>query len=156
MRLTAGGVPKTRRDALAYIEFCRETKTYEQEDCPSSLADWPAFAPVEMPDDPTAPLTTRQAAQALNVTTEQLLAHVSDGTLRAINISRGKKRGRYRFTRADLDEFKASRMTQEQPCRFSSPKSPRRTTGTASRSSVVDFSALRAARHARKPSGLKR
>jgi excisionase family DNA binding protein len=153
MRLTADGVPKSRGDALAYIEFWR--KWYGDQDCPS-LDDWPSLAPVEMPDDPNAPLTTRQAAALLNVTTEQLLAHVHDGTLRAINVSRGRKRGRWRFARADLDDFKTSRMTQEQSCRFSSPKSPRRTTGTASRSSVVDFSALRAARLARKQSGSKR
>jgi excisionase family DNA binding protein len=150
--LAADYKPKSRRDALAYIKFCWQT--FEKEDCPS-LADWPAFAPVTMPDDPTALLTARQAAQHLNITVEQLLAHVHDGTLRAINISRGKKRGRWRFTRDDLDAFKTSR-TQEQPCRFSSPKSPRRITGIVSKSSVVDFSALRAARLARKPSGLKR
>jgi excisionase family DNA binding protein len=149
-------IPKTRRDALDYIADCRAN--YCDPDgtvCPQ-LSDWPHLAPVPMPDDPDTLLTAQQSAQHLSITVEQLLALVHDGTLRGINVSRGRKRGRWRFTRADLDDFKASRITQEQPCRFSSPKNPRRTTGTASKSSVVDFSALRAARLARKLSGSKR
>jgi excisionase family DNA binding protein len=153
----AGYTPRSRSDALAYIAFLRDHygDSPYPDDYPS-LKDWPHLAPVAMPDDPDALLTARQAAQHLSITVEQLLALVHDGTLSGINVSRGKKRGRWRFTRADLDAFKASRIRQEQPCRFSSPKNPRRITGTVSKSSVVDFSALRAARLARTPSGSKR
>jgi excisionase family DNA binding protein len=144
--LTPNGTPKTYRDALAYIKFCWQT--FEKEDCPS-LADWPHLAPVAMPDDPTALLTARQAAQHLNITVEALLAHVHDGTLRAINISRGRKRGRYRFTPADLDAFKASRITQDSPCRFTSGK-PARTTISTSSSKVIGFAEVQARRLAAK------
>jgi excisionase family DNA binding protein len=153
MSLAADYKPRTMRKALAFIAWAKTVwEPWEQ----PTLADFPWLAPVEMPDDPATLLTTRQAAQHLSITTEQLLAHVHDGTLRGINVSRGRKRGRWRFTRADLDAFKASCISQEQPCRFSSPKNPRRITGSLSKSSVVDFSALRAARLARKPSGSKR
>jgi excisionase family DNA binding protein len=143
--------PKNRADALEYIAFLRDHygDTPYPDDYPS-LKDWPHLAPAPMPDDPNTLATARQAAQHLNITVEQLLALVHDGTLRAINISRGKKRGRWRFTRADLDQFKASRIRQEQqPCRFTSGK-PVRTTISTSSSKVIGFAELQARRLAAK------
>jgi hypothetical protein len=106
--------------------------------------------------DPDALLTPAEAAAQLSITIEQLLAHVDDGSLRYINVGRGKKRPRYAFKLADLDAFTIARTTLEQPCPSSSPRNPRRISGTASNSNVVGFSALRAAHLARKPSGSKR
>jgi excisionase family DNA binding protein len=101
--------------------------------------------------DPDSLLTTREAADHLNITVEQLLQHVKGGALRYINVGRGDKRPRYRFAPSDLDAFKTSRSTLERACRSSSRKSQSRTTGTASRSNVVGFSARRAALLAAKP-----
>jgi hypothetical protein len=107
-------------------------------------------------DDPNALLTAHQAAQHLNVTTEQLLGHVHDGALRALNMSRGEKRGRYRFTPADLDQFKASRITQEQPCPSSPQRNRKASIGTISSCKVIGFTARRALLLAAKPRNSKR
>jgi excisionase family DNA binding protein len=110
-----------------------------------------------IPRDPDALLTAAQAAARLSITVEQLIAHVEDGGLRYINVGRGKKKPRRRFSESDLEEFKAARSTLEKTsCPSSSRKSPRPTTGTASKSNVVGFSALRAARMKRTPSGSRR
>jgi excisionase family DNA binding protein len=106
--------------------------------------------------DPDGLLTSSEAAAQLGITVEQLIAHVDDGTIRAINVGRGKIRPRYRFDPADLDVFKTSRTKEHKPCPSSSPKRASRTTGSASSSNVVGFSALHAARLAKKPSGSKR
>jgi hypothetical protein len=120
----------------------------------SSPVDKPERKP---PADPEGLLTAAEAAARLGITIGQLKAHVADGAIRYINVGRGKQRARYRFAPADLDAFKTNRTTTEQPsCPFSSPKSPRRTIGSASKSSVVGFTALRAAHLARKPKGSKR
>jgi hypothetical protein len=104
------------------------------------------------PRDPDGLLDAAQAAERLNITIEQLMAHVDDGALRYVNVGRGSKRPRYRFKPADIDEFESNRTTQGRAsCRFSKQQSPRRTTGTASTSNVVGFMAQRAARLARKP-----
>jgi hypothetical protein len=112
---------------------------------------------IEVTRDPNALLTAAQVAARLAITVEQLMAHVGDGAIRSINIGRGKKKPRYRFDPADIDAFKTSRRTLEQSqCPSSSRKSPRHTIGSASKSNVVGFSALRTARLAKKPSGSKR
>jgi hypothetical protein len=110
------------------------------------------------PRDPDGLLTAAQAAARLGITVEHLMAHVQDGAIKSINVGRGKKKARYRFAPADLDAFKIERTSMEQPapCRFSSRKSPRPITGSASKSNVVGFTALRAARLAKKPKGSKR
>ena len=69
-------------------------------------------APASIPTDPDALLTAAQAAAKLNATIEQVMAYVEDGSLRYVNIGRGSKRPRYRFTQSDLNEFIAAR-TQE-------------------------------------------
>jgi excisionase family DNA binding protein len=113
-------------------------------------------APPPKPDrDPDALLTAAEAAARLSITVEQLIAHVEDGALRYINVGRGKKRPRYRFSPSDLEEFKATRSTLENACPSSSRKNQRPTTGTASKSNVVGFTALRNARLGKTPSGSK-
>ena len=98
-----------------------------------------------------------EAAAQLGITVEQLLKFVGDGALKFINVGRGKTRPRRKFSQSDLDEFKAARSVLEhQSCPSSSPKNPRRTTGTVSKSNVADFSALRAARLAKKRNESKR
>lgn len=106
--------------------------------------------------DPDALLTAAQAASYLAITVEQLLAHVEDGAIKYINVGRGKKRPRYQFDPTDLDIFKDSRTITEPPCQFLSPKNPRPITGSTSKSNVVGFTALRAARMKKTPSGSKR
>jgi hypothetical protein len=105
----------------------------------------------------TGLLTAAQAAGDLNITVEQLLQHVKDGALRYINVGRGRKRPRYRFEPSDLDAFKAARTTlEQQPCPSSSRRSPHPISGSVSKSNVVGFSARRAARLEKTPSGSKR
>ena len=106
--------------------------------------------------DPDALLTAARAAARLSITVAQLTAHVEDGALKYINVGRGKKKPRRRFSPSDLEEFKAARSTLEKSCPSSSQRSPRPITGTASKSNVVGFSALRAARMKKTPSGSKR
>ena len=89
-------------------------------------------------------LPPSQAADRLNVTVEQLFAFVRDGELRYVNVGRGSKRPRYAFTDADIQELIDKRKTREVPCPCTSPKSPRRISGTTSRSLVVGFTARRA------------
>jgi excisionase family DNA binding protein len=152
---------KNRAEAFAHLNRLWDENVYEPDVLnlmrDELMARWPEkpLAPVAMPDDPNTLLTARQAAQHLNVTPEQLLAHVHDGTLRGINVSRGSKRGRWRFTRADLDQFKASR-TQEQPCPSTPQRNRRASTGTISNCKVIGFTARRALLLAAKPKNSKR
>ena len=49
--------------------------------------------------------TPAEAAQRLNVTPEQVIGFAHDGELHYVNVGRGSKRPRYRFTDADIDEL---------------------------------------------------
>jgi hypothetical protein len=91
-----------------------------------------------------------QAAAYLGTTSDQVAAFVADGELSYINLGRGKKRARYRFTVPDLQEFIERRRRREVLCQSTSPKS-RRTTSSTSRSEVIGFMAARAAQLAGKP-----
>ena len=113
-------------------------------------------APASIPTDPDALLTAAQAAAKLNVTIEQVMAHVEDGSLRYVNISRGSKRPRYRFTQSDLNEFIAARTQEHSPCPSSPQRNRRASTGTTSNSKVIGFTARRAALRAAKPKNTKR
>jgi excisionase family DNA binding protein len=110
------------------------------------------------PVKPTTPtvelLTLHYAAGYLNVTTDQVLAFIADGSLDYINVGRGKKRRRYRFSKQDLDAFIEHRRQREAvPCR--STKSVA-STNSISGSRVIGFSALRAAQLAKKQKPSKR
>jgi hypothetical protein len=99
---------------------------------------------------PDGLLLPPQAADKLNVTIEQLMGFVLDGELRYVNTGRGKKRPRYAFTDVDINELIERRQTREVPCPSTSQKSPRRFSGSTSKSVVVGFTAQRAARLAAK------
>ena len=62
-----------------------------------------------------APLTSAEAAARLGITIEQLSAFVHDGELRYVNVGRGTKRPRYRFTEADINEFIDNRKAAGEP-----------------------------------------
>jgi len=92
------------------------------------------------------------AAAILNVTEDQLLGFVHDGLIRYVNVGRGSKKPRYRFTDPDLQEFIENRKQQEIPqCQFSKQRSQRRITGSTSKPVVVGFMALRNAQLAKRP-----
>ena len=95
-------------------------------------------------------LDPKDAAARLNITEEQVRAFARDGDLKFINMGRGAKRPRYRFSAADIDELIAKRKGLETQCRSTNPQNPHRISGTTSRSTVVGFTALRAARLAAK------
>ena len=79
---------------------------------------------VSIPDDHVPELLTLdQAAAYLNITDEQVAAFIADGTLDYINVGRGKKRPRYRFTKQDLDAFIERRRQREVQCLSTSTRS---------------------------------
>jgi excisionase family DNA binding protein len=100
-------------------------------------------------------LMTGQAAAYLGITDDQVAAFVQDGELNYINVGRGKKRARYRFTIPDLQEFIERRRRREVLCRSTSQKGHRTTTST-SRPEVIGFMAARAAQLGKKPKPTKR
>jgi excisionase family DNA binding protein len=114
--------------------------------------------PVTASRDPQGLLTMTQAATRLNITPDQLKAFVDDGSLRFINVGRGRRRPRYRFTVSDLDAFIASRTTQETsaPCRSTRARSTGASISSISRSKVIGFMDRRAALLAAKPKKSKR
>jgi excisionase family DNA binding protein len=95
-------------------------------------------------------LVIGQAAAYLGITDDQVAAFVQDGELSYINLGRGKKRARYRFTIPDLQAFIEHRRRREVLCRSTSPTGRRSILSTSS-TVVSDFSALRAAQLAKKP-----
>jgi Helix-turn-helix domain len=99
-------------------------------------------------------LTRVEAADLLKISPEQLADHVRDGELSYINVGRGLKRPRMRFTEADLAEFiERRRKRRGVACPSTSPRN-RLSTASTSSSKVIGFMAQRAARHdaKRKPS----
>jgi excisionase family DNA binding protein len=143
-----------RWQTTQYFEFERE---YLSSNGTPAMSRKSTPKAVPVPRDSNALLKPDEAAARLGITVEQLLAHVEDGALRYINVGRGQKKPRYRFSETDLNEFISTRSTLEQRlCPSSSPKRASRITGTASKSNVVGFSALHAASLAKRPRGSKR
>ena len=101
-------------------------------------------------NDAAGLLTIDQAAAYLGITEDQVAGFVQDGELSYINVGRGKKRARYRFTIPDLQAFIEHRRRREVSCRSTNPKGHRITTSTF-RSEVIGFMAARAAQLAGKP-----
>src|SRR4051812_16428507 len=93
------------------------------------------------------------AAEWLCISEDQVAELAHRGELRYINVGRGQKRARMRFTEEDLEEFVARRRRRE-VCLSTSPKSHRITIST-SRSEVIGFTAVRAAQLAGKPKPTK-
>jgi integrase len=111
--------------------------------------------PPTIPSDSNMLLSPDRAAAQMGITVEQLLKFARDGALKSINLGRGEKKPRYRFDPIDIDVFKKARTQEHHPCPSLSRKNPRHTIGTASRSNVIGFSALRAARRAKRQTGSK-
>jgi hypothetical protein len=95
------------------------------------------------------PLTPQETALRLNITTDQLAAFTADGEISYINVGRGKKRPRRRYTEQDIQEFLERRRRRE-VC-LSTATSVPRTTSSISRSTVIGFMAQRNARRAKTP-----
>ena len=87
-------------------------------------------------------LTLDQAAAHLNITDEQVVAFVADGTLGFVNVGRGKSRPRYRFSKQDLDAFIEHRRQKEVPCPSTRSRTRRSTTSTSG-TVVIGFTARR-------------
>src|SRR4051794_32927192 len=96
-------------------------------------------------------LTHPETAQRLGITEEQLTAFVQDGEIAYINVGRGKKRPRRRYTEQDISEFLERRRRRE-AC-LSIATSVRLTTSSISRSTVIGFMARRSARLVKTPNG---
>ena len=96
-------------------------------------------------------LTAKEVAAKLKVTEDQVKGFVHDGLLRYVNVSRGRKRPRMRFTDPDVEKFIALRTRREIAGCPSTSRKNLRTTGMTSGSEVVGFTARRAARHDAKP-----
>jgi excisionase family DNA binding protein len=97
----------------------------------------------------------KEAAKRLNTSQDQVKGLVEEGRLSYVNIGRGTKRPRYRFTDADIAAFiEANRNREPSLCRFSKSGEVR-TTNTISKSVVVGFMAQRNARRAEKQKNSK-
>ena len=86
-------------------------------------------------------LLPKEAAERLRITTDQLKAFGDDGEIRYINVSRGKKRERRRYTDPDLDLFVERRARKGVGQCQSINQSERRSTPSTSRSEVIGFTA---------------
>src|SRR6266581_8213548 len=95
--------------------------------------------------------TPAEAAARLQISAKQLRAFVRSGELRYVNVGRGSKKPRIRFTDADLTEFIAARTQRNNPPCPSTNLRTRRTTFMTSSSEVIGFQARRNARAAEKP-----
>jgi excisionase family DNA binding protein len=91
-------------------------------------------------------LTIKQAAAALGCSERTLGGHVREGSIRYVDVGRGKQRRALRFAPEDIEAFKAQHRGTS--CR--SPSEAK--SGTSSLSTeVVDFAALRAALRGGRP-----
>lgn len=64
---------------------------------------------IEQPEPTDGPLTVQQAAQRVGVAPETIMGWVNSKQLKAANVGKGMKRGRYRIAPEDLDRFLAHR-----------------------------------------------
>src|SRR6266851_3828217 len=95
--------------------------------------------------------TPTEAAARLRISAKQLRAFVRSGELRYVNVGRGSKKPRIRFTDADLTEFIAARTQRNNPPCPSTNLRTRRIISLTSNSEVIGFQARRNARAAEKP-----
>ena len=84
--------------------------------------------------------TPKQAAELLQTSVAQVIGLVRGGELKYVNIGRGKKKPRIRFTDDDLDEL-IERRKRREGC-LSTSLQNRRIGNTTSKSEVIAFSAL--------------
>jgi predicted DNA-binding transcriptional regulator AlpA len=102
------------------------------------------------PPDPDAYLTLDQITARFSVSRKTIMGHVKDGTLRCIDIGRGRQKRRLRFAPKDIDELIQKRKGGAEQCPSIATPS-RRSTGTTSSAKVVAFSVLRNARTSATP-----
>jgi len=95
--------------------------------------------------------TPAEAAARLQISMKQLGSFVRSGELRYVNVGRGSKKPRIRFTDADLTEFITARTQRNNPPCRSTSRRTHRTTSLTSNSEVIGFQARRNARAAEKP-----
>ena len=70
--------------------------------------------------------TPKEAAARLKTTADQVMGFVHDGSLKYVNMGRGKIKPRIRFTETDIDEFIDQRRTREEPkCLYSKSRTGR-------------------------------
>ncbi len=102
---------------------------------------------------PDGLLNLRQAAAYLAIGVSLLRQHIKAGRLKFTDIGRGTKRRCIRFTRADLEEFKARQRTSGEVGTWqnSTSSKTRRTGNSTSGSRVVAFTALPRPRTGVKP-----
>src|SRR5260370_33780551 len=94
-------------------------------------------------------MTLRDAAQLLKITPEQVSAHVRDGELTYVNVGRGRKRPRMRFTHQNIDGFIERRTRRGVLCPSTSLRN-RLIAASTSGSEVIGFTARRHARRGAK------
>jgi excisionase family DNA binding protein len=97
----------------------------------------------------------KQAAKKLDISEEQARGLVQDGELQFINVGRGKKRPRMRFTEEDLDDLIERRRRKSNPSCLSTNRKSHRSTNTTSKSTVIGFTALRNAQLEKTPRNSK-
>ena len=68
--------------------------------------------------------TLEYLAERWGCSTKTVIGHTRDGTLRCVNVGRGKKKARRRFTDDDIADFE-SRAQREVPCQSTSTKTAR-------------------------------
>ena len=150
-RLKARGIKEPPLDLSSiYRVFASARWSPDEADTDDDAGQKPERAAVVQPERERELLLLDDAAAYLNVTDDQVSAFVADGTLDYINVGRGTKRPRYRFTKQDLDAFIDRRRQKEVECRSTKNRTPRSITST-SNTKVIGFTARRAAQLAGKP-----
>ena len=96
-------------------------------------------------------LDMAQAAASLGIGVRTLRAHLRAGSIRYVDVGRGKQRRAPRFEKTDLEEFKRTNRGQAWPS-----TSAGKSTITSSSTAVIDFAALRAAHRGGKPEAVER
>jgi excisionase family DNA binding protein len=86
--------------------------------------------------------TRREAARRLHISSDQLAKLVYDGELKYVNVGRGKKRPRMRFTDSDIADFIERRSRREPAC-LSTRTNLKTPIASISGSEVIGFTARR-------------
>ena len=114
-RLPAGDLPRfccDDRNCAPCLRAYRKGLALLGETCGKSVPVAPRPPRQSSPDGLK---TAAQAAAKLNCSIKTLNGHVASGALRCVDVGRGKKRRRPRFTDADLDAFIANQPRKVTP-----------------------------------------
>jgi hypothetical protein len=112
-------------------------------------------APIQEADPDAKLFDLKRAARKLGISEDQTRGLIEDGELQFINLGRGKKCPRMRFTEVDLDELIERRRRKITPC-LSTNRSNHRIGNSTSKPEVIGFMARRNAQIAKTPKSLKR